>query len=406
MLHFFFKTLRQQHGMSLLEVLLSIGMVGVVAAGAMQVLPYYVGSEVAKEMAGRRADVRALLREKIDCAATFSTPVTCNGSLIELKSASGTLLNASESNVMANVQLKATCTGANEIHVQYRMLKNGIASDDDVAPDPLKVGAANAKSTLWKELFDSGPIACGKDDCNSPGAHCIFIASGVPRVLPPSHPNCGRVEYGLDPSVEIGREGHSAHCKTLAELPASIVKGKNWKALLSLSPAFPLTAADALTMPAQAGAAAYLNISGPVYTTSGKKIADNAADLWDGTVDDTIDSDHTGAGSGAYAVTGSDSSGNYSSSCWAAAPAVGMGVGQYKGCNCMNYNYGQNAGNMYHASYGRPDRTNAGWAFNAHSGATDGTYCTWNYAAPCPGGGMVFSGSNYNTPSFYCVSVP
>ncbi len=53
------------------------------------------------------------------------------------------------------------------------------------------------------------------------------------------------------------------------------------------------------------------NPTAPVFELNGDKIADNGTDLWDGTIDNPLDTSETGAGVGAIDVfTGTSSSGN------------------------------------------------------------------------------------------------
>ena len=142
----------KESGFTLAEILISVGILGIVSVGASSLLKNYIvtGSQI--KIDGEGVDLRSYVRQTMDCSATMA-PVSCAAAPastdVTLKGSGGSMSPLSFNNKQRQYELKASCSdvgGIAAIYVSY--LAN--------VPDPL------TGKRHWK-ILNSGTNPSGFD---------------------------------------------------------------------------------------------------------------------------------------------------------------------------------------------------------------------------------------------------
>ncbi len=156
----------RQSGMTLIEMLLSMLVLGLVSIAAMQLYTNHNNSLAHLKINGELEDTRNYVRNALNCAETIAGQVEdcSNSQSINLKRSNGATFvakytdgSAAGTVLGANIEVKASCKdegGFYSINLDYRRRKNG-----ELLTDPLK-----GTTQDWSSLTKNVPLVCRKEN--------------------------------------------------------------------------------------------------------------------------------------------------------------------------------------------------------------------------------------------------
>ena len=290
--------------MSLTETLLAVGVFGVVAVAAANVLVNYGRTNAKVEDIGEIYDLRQYVRNSMSCEDTFanqSASDSCRspgGGAIDIRDRSGNLLvsKVEGATTLFDYKLRGHCienSGINEILIEYLPVNSrGTVKQDSLS----------RKTATWRSLTDKIPLVCSKTG--------QLIFTFVPRQTKNS---------------ERSRELFSQLCTDEAKKYG--VAGK-FKALISLTPRYPRHPDDTGK---PFDAVDYIKIRGAVKNVAGETVAPSASEFWSINRDARVSDLTKFIPAWMGVATGSNHDGRYPSQC---NPKDTNGDKQ--SCNCNN----------------------------------------------------------------------
>ena len=149
---------RSDSGMTMMEIILSIGLFGLVAVMGARFFGSSIGTQEHIIVRGEVEDVRDLIRSSIDCDKTMINQVTACGTsqYIEIRKQDNTVLIPKISPFGAmggGVEVRSKCStgdGFYKLDMEYRRVANGAVIKDQM----------NGKMYDWAPLFANVPVSC------------------------------------------------------------------------------------------------------------------------------------------------------------------------------------------------------------------------------------------------------
>lgn len=153
-----FQFLKPNHGMSILEVIVSLGLLGLIAITSLQLWKSNIANKQSATANLDQSAVGQFIMNAVSCNKTVEQNQTAcgQGTAVSLFTADGRVIVAAPSGQVGNVEVRATCTG-NSIFPEFRA----------------------SSQSAWKPVFGGGvPIACRECDLPSGVARSSYTIRG------------------------------------------------------------------------------------------------------------------------------------------------------------------------------------------------------------------------------------